>query len=206
MPRLTVAHDFICPWCWVAWEQARKLKAEFPALELDWVGFELLPEGLEYNPPAPHPDEARKPRVPGRFDLLLLAEGLTLPQRTRPRSVSRRALEGVEFAKEAGKADAYLGGVYHAYWEEDRDIADLTVLTEIAEQSGLDIGGFLDALERRTYRDRVVEYDDPAHAAGVWNVPTWMFPEEWVAEQPYSVVRALAERFVKAHETHPPLD
>ena len=196
MPRLTVAHDFICPWCWVAWEQAKKLAVDFPTLELNWVGYELLPEGLEYTPAPPDPEAAKKPRVPGRFDLLLLAEGLTVPKRTRSYSFSRRALEGVEFAKAAGKADAYLGAVYHAYWEEDRDIADMAVLTEIAAQAGLDVAAFARALDERTYRDTVVEYDDPAHAAGVWNVPTWMFPEEWVAEQPYVVVREMAERFV----------
>ena len=196
MPCLTVAHDFICPWCWVAWEQAKRLTAEFPTLELDWVGFELLPEGLEYSPAAPSPDAPQKPRVPGRFDLLLLAEGLTVPKRSRSFSRSRRALEGVEFAKATGKANAYLAAVYHAYWEEDRDIADMTVLQEAAAQAGLDVEAFTRALEQRVYRDRIVEYDDPAHAAGVWNVPTWMFPEEWVAEQPYVVVRDMAERFV----------
>ncbi len=197
MPRLTVAHDFICPWCWVAWEQAKKLAVEFPTLELNWVGYELLPEGLEYTPAVPDPNAPKKPRVPSRFELLLLVEGLVVPERTRSFSRSRRALEGVEFAKAAGKADAYIGGVYHAYWEEDRDIADMAVLTEVAAKAGLDVDAFTKALEERTYRDTVVEYDDPAHAAGVWNVPTWMFLEEWVAEQPYSLVRDMAERFVK---------
>ncbi len=196
MPRLTVAHDFICPWCWVAWEQAKKLAVEFPTLKLDWVGYELLPEGLAYTPSVPDPDAPKKPRVPGRFDLLLLAEGLVAPKRTRSYSCSRRALEGVEFAKAAGKADAYIGKVYHAYWEEDRDIADMAVLTEAAAKAGLDAEAFTKALEERTYRDAIVEYDDPAHEAGVWNVPTWMFPEEWIAEQPYVVVREMAERFV----------
>lgn len=200
MPRLTVAHDFICPWCWVAWEQAKRLAVEFPTLELDWVGYELLPEGLEYNPPKPDPDAPKKPRVPGRFELLLLAEGLTLPKRTRSFSRSRKALEGVEFAKEAGKADAYLDAVYHAYWEEDQDIADMEVLKAAAAKAGLDVEAFTRALEERTYRDRIVEFDDPAHEAGIWNVPTWMFPEEWVAEQPYSVVQPMMARFVAQSE------
>ncbi|MCW3098315.1 MAG: putative dithiol-disulfide isomerase involved in polyketide biosynthesis [Chthonomonadaceae bacterium] len=197
MPRLTVAHDFICPWCWVAWEQAKKLAVEFPTLQLNWVGYELLPEGLEYTPSVPDPNAPKKPRIPSRFELFLLAEGLKVPKRTRSFSYSRQALEGVEFAKAAGKADAYIGAVYHAYWEEDRDIADIAVLADVAEKAGLDVAAFTKALEERTYRDAVVEYDDPAHAAGVWNVPTWMFPEEWVAEQPYVVVREMAERFVE---------
>ena len=197
MPELTVLFDVICPWCWVGWRQATRLRAEFPMLTFRWVGYELLPEGLPYTPSPPDPPAARKPRTPSRFDLLLAAEGLSLPRRTRGLSNSRLALEGAEFAHDAGQADAYLDALYHAYWEEDRDISDKAVLTEIAEAAGLDIVMFITALETRQYRDRVIEYDEPAHAAGVWNVPTWMFPEEWVAEQPYSVLRELAARFVQ---------
>ena len=68
-------------------------------------------------------------------------------------------------------------------------------------KAGLDVAAFTRALEERTYRDTVVEYDDPAHAAGIWNVPTWEFPEEWVAEQPYSLVRDMAARFVEQETT-----
>ncbi len=196
MPQLIVAHDYICPWCWVARRQAEWLHRDFPQIELIWKGFELLPEGMEYTPAPPDPDAARKPRVPNRFELLLAAEGLTLPVRQGPIARSRLALEGAEFALEAGLAEDYHDAVYHAYWEEDRDIGSRAVLTEIAESVGLDLGAFLMALEYRRYRDQVIEYDEPAHAAGIWNVPTWKFPEEWVAEQPYSVIRELAGRFV----------
>ena len=196
MPELTVAHDVICPWCWVGRRQAARLLQEFPTLTLRWVGYELLPEGLPYTPAPPDPNAAKKPRVPSRFDLLLAADGLTLPKRTRSLSNSRLALEGAEFAHDADKADAYLDTLYHAYWEEDRDISDKAVLTEIAEASSLDIAAFMTSLETRVYCDRIVEYDDPAHAKGVWNVPTWMFPEEWVAEQPYSVLQKLVAQFI----------
>lgn len=198
MPELTVAFDVICPWCWVAWRQAARLREEFPTLTFRWVGYELLPAGLEYTPRPPDPIDAIKPRIPSRFELLLAAEGLTLPVRKSGLSNSRMALEGAEFAYEVGKADAYLDTLYHTYWEEDQDINDKAVLTEIAEGSGLDVAEFMTALEKRTYRDRVIEYDEPAHAAGVWNVPTWMFPGDWVAEQPYGVLRDLASAFVKA--------
>ena len=197
MPQLQVAFDVVCPWCWVAWRQAARLQVEFPSLTFRWVGYELLPAGLEYKPSPPDPDADRKPRIPSRFELLLAADGLTMPVRKSPLSNSRRALEGAEFACEAGRADAYLDALYHSYWEEDRDISDKTVLTEIAESAGLDVAAFMTALENQTYRDRVIEFNEPAHAAGVWNVPTWMFPEEWVAEQPYSVVRDMAARFIR---------
>src|SRR5690349_15188762 len=119
MPELTVAHDYICPWCWVAWQQQRWLKEEFPTLSFVWKGFELLPEGMEYNPPPPDPNADRKPPIPSRFELLLAADRLLLPEKKRPFSRSRLALEGAEFAAEQGRADAYHDAMYHIYWEED---------------------------------------------------------------------------------------
>ena len=197
MPILTVTYDYICPWCWVGWRQARRLRVEFPDLEFRWLGYELLPAGMEYHPAVPNPNAPKKPRVPDRFELMLAAEGLTLPIRKRSLSNSRLALEGAEFAWEAGLANAYHNAIYHAYWEEDRDIADMKVLEEVADRIDLDVAAFRTALQERRYQDRIVEFDAPAHAKGIWNVPTWMFPEEWVAEQPYSVLQELAARFIK---------
>lgn len=198
MPQLMVAHDVVCPWCWVARKQAARLQAEFPTLTFRWVGYELHPEGVGEACEETASEPPTKPRVPTRLELLLLVEGLTLPRRTRGPSRSRMALEGAEYAYEAGLAEPYLDALYHTYWEEDRDISSKRVLTEVAEEAGLDIGAFLDALETRRYRSRVVEFDTPAHARGVWHVPTWMFPEEWVAEQPYPVLHTLAARFVQS--------
>ena len=144
----------------------------------------------------------KKPRIPTRFELMLLAEGLTLPTRKGKLCNSRRALEGGEFAWEAGRQWEYIQRLYHAYWEEDRDISDLAVLRDVAEAVGLDVPAFQEALESRAYHDRIVEFDDPAYEAGVYNVPTWKFPEGWVAETPYSIVHAMAERFVQQESGH----
>jgi predicted DsbA family dithiol-disulfide isomerase len=198
MPQLIVAHDYICPWCWIAWEQGKRLCAEFPTLELIWKGYELLPEGLPYVPKPPEPFADVKPKVPSRLDLLLAAENLVLPVRKRKYSISRLALEGAEFAMEAGRGDAYHAAMYHAYWEESLVISDRKVLQAVAEKAGLEVAAFDAALDDRRYKDRIVEFDDPAHAAGIYNVPTWMFPEEWIAEQPYHVLREYTERFLKS--------
>ena len=114
----------------------------------------------------------------------------------RKYSISRRALEGAEFAFEAGKEEAWHDAVYFAYWEESKNIADWQVLEECAEKAGLDFSELKFALETGTYSDRVIEYDDPAHEAGVWNVPTWMFEGDWIAETPYVVLREKIKQFL----------
>jgi predicted DsbA family dithiol-disulfide isomerase len=158
---------------------------------------------MVYTPAPPDPLQAKKPKTPTRFELLLAADGLVLPERTIPRSISRLALEGSEFALKAGKQEKYLDELYLAYWEGSKDIANIAVLIEIAEKTGLEIAQFALALDKRTFRDTVIEYDEPAHTAGIWNVPTFMFPEAWVAEQPYTVLRDMTERFVQNSENTP---
>ena len=197
MPRLVVAHDIICPWCWVARRQAEWLRSEFPELELIWKGYELLPEGLLSTPSVPEDKSVVKPPVPSRFELMLLAERLTIPKRTRRLCNSRKALEGSEFALKFGKQEEYLDATYYAYWEESKNISDLKVLCECASKAGLDADEFSKALEERTFKEEVVEYDEPAHEAGVWNVPTWMFAGDWVAETPYETLRKKVAEFVR---------
>lgn len=193
---LTVAHDVVCPWCWVGRKQAAKLRTEFPYLSFRWVGYELLPEGLPYTPAPPAPDADRKPAVPSRFSLLLAADRLVLPHRNSQLSNSRKALEGAEYAADRGAQEEYLDALYHAYWEEDRDIDDMAVLRNIAQTANLDVIGFENALRSGTYSDRIVEFDDDAHANGIWNVPTWMYPGNWVAEQPYTVLKEMTMDFL----------
>jgi len=48
---LPIAHDFICPWCWVGLLQALKLKKEF-GVALEWKGYELWPEELAWPVPS----------------------------------------------------------------------------------------------------------------------------------------------------------
>jgi predicted DsbA family dithiol-disulfide isomerase len=38
MPEPIVAHDVVCPWCWVAVRQAEWMRADFTTKSLRWVG------------------------------------------------------------------------------------------------------------------------------------------------------------------------
>ncbi len=63
---VTIAHDILCPWCWVGFFQAKKLREEFPQIRQVWRGFELLPEELgplpDFKPQPPDPN------APTRFE------------------------------------------------------------------------------------------------------------------------------------------
>ena len=196
--KVTIAHDYLCPWCWAGFVQAQKLRREFPQIAQVWQGYELLPEELgplpEYRPQPKDPDAA-----PTRFELFSQSEGAPVPEgRTVGIVRTHFALEGAAYAqdREPGRFDAYNEAVYRAFWERSEDISSLEVLGRLAESAGLDKAAFLAAVSAKAYYDQIARFDDDAYAADVTHVPTFIFRGERCAEAPYATIRELAERYL----------
>ncbi len=148
-----IAHDYLCPWCWVGLFQAQRLKLEFPEIKQDWRGYELLPEAL-----GPIPDYKPKPKEPGdpptRLELLEELDGIPIPQnRTIGIVRTHDALQGAEYFKHhaPGLFDAYNEAVYRAFWERSEDISSYEVLGDIAQQVGVDRSEFVGAIAAKKF-------------------------------------------------------
>jgi len=195
---VTIAHDYLCPWCWVGFFQAQRLREEFPQINQVWRGFELLPEEL-----GPLPDDTPQPKdpaaPPSRFELFSQAESAPVPEgRTIGVVRTHNALEGAAYAQDKApeRFDAYNEAVYRAFWERSEDISALNVLGRLAEGAGLDRAAFLQAVSSKAYYDQIVCFDDDAYAADVTHVPTFLFRGERCAEAPYTTIRDLAQRYL----------
>jgi len=193
-----IAHDYLCPWCWIGFFQAKRLAAEFPQIKQDWRGYELLPESL-----GPLPDYKRKPRdpndPPSRLELMLEHEGLSIASDRSIGVIRTHApMEGAEYFKQLhpDRFDDYNETVYRAFWERSEDISDIVVLARIAVESGADEAGFVKAVTAKAYSDRIVEFDSGAYADDITHVPTFVFRGERCAEAPYETIRDLAQRFI----------
>lgn len=192
---IPIAHDFICPWCWVGLLQAKRLKEEFGA-QIEWRGYELFPEELAWPTPSPAPEQpSNKPAVPSRLDFLLYADGLEMPKSVRPsRMRTHNAHEAVEYAKTEGKADALIEALYRSYWEDGREINRTDVLHELARNVLSDAEEMLQAVNEKRFAANIVGFDDDAYASGVYNVPTFFVGGERYAEQPYVVLKKAVEK------------
>jgi predicted DsbA family dithiol-disulfide isomerase len=190
-----VAHDVICPWCWIGVSQARRLREDF-GVGIEWLSYELMPESLPWDPPAPRePENPDRPKTPSRLQLAYAAEGLERPTSTGPaRMRSHNVLEALEHAKDAGVADAAVEAVYRAYWAEGLEVDAPEVLARVLEGVVPDLDAMLEAVAERRYAARIVPFDDAAYASGVYNVPTFFIGGERYAEQPYAVLRQAMER------------
>ncbi len=196
-----VAHDYLCPWCWVGFFQAQKLQREFPQITLDWQGYELLPEELGALPAHdPHPKDPDA--EPTRFELFAASEGVALHERSIGIVRTHAPLEGAEWVKDKfpDKFDAYNEAVYRAFWERGDDISNLDILGNLIAGIGIDdrsdVRDFLSAVASKKYYEKIVRFDADAYAADVTHVPTFLFRGERCAEATYGTIRDLASRFL----------
>jgi len=195
---VTIAHDYLCPWCWVGFFQAQKLREEFPQIKQVWQGYELLPEEFGPLPTSdPHPKAPDAP--PSRFELFSVAEGAPVPEgRTIGIVRTHFALEGAAYVQDKAPElfDAYNEAVYRAFWEHSEDISDLSILGRLAEGIGLGTDTFLAAVSSKAYYHQIVRFDDDAYAADITHVPTFLFRGERCAEAPYTTIKELAQRYL----------
>ena len=178
--------------------QTNRLRREFD-VEFDWLAYELMPEGMEYGPPAaasPVPDVVPTPTL-SRLQFLLMMDKIEIPAVERPRRVrTHMAHECVEYAKRHGRADALVQAIYRAFWVDGLDISDLEVLGRLGATHVDDVSRMISAAREKEFASSIIGFDEPAYASGVWHVPTFFVGEERLAEMPYVAVRAAMERFL----------
>ena len=143
--------DYVCPYCLVAKVALENaLAATGIAANITYQPHELTPE------PRERVDTWNDPRRRAGYKVLeepcrKLDLPMKLPPHVIPRPYTRLAFEGWYFACEQGKGDAYADAMYRAYFMEELDIGDVTVLASVAARLGLDAEAFTAALENGTY-------------------------------------------------------
>ena len=94
-----------------------------------------------------------------------------------PQPHTHLAFEGFQFAKEHGQGNEYNHRIVWAFFQEDRDIGQIDVLTRLTGEIGLDDREFRRALETRKYQkthQRALRY---AHDMGITAVPAFQIGE-----------------------------
>lgn len=125
---------------------------------------------------------------------------IRLPE-VSPQPYTRLAHEGLEFARDHGRAEAYNHEVFAAFFQRGEDIGTLDVLAGIAAQVGLDPQRFCDAIERHEYSERTEERLRQAYEFGVTAVPTMIIGRRTLSGlYPEDVLSAIVQEEVEALE------
>jgi predicted DsbA family dithiol-disulfide isomerase len=119
-----------------------------------------------------------------------VAAELGLPWGMRTRTYnSRRAQELGKWAEALGRGDDFHKAVFQAYFADGKNIADISVLKEIAKLIGLDGRMAKQALVERTFKAAVDHDWEYSRASGISAVPTFMVDgRKVVGAQPYQAL------------------
>ena len=161
-------YDYACPFCFLAATRLRGLAAEFP-LEMEWRGVEIHPE---------RPPEGKRRKNAERTAriarTLAEAAGEDGADVSLPGFVanSRLCLEGAEFAKSEGRFGEFHEGCYEAYFGEGKNIGNIDTVVEIGGKAGLGEADLREALEKRTFSEKIEDNMKSARENLVLGVPT----------------------------------
>ena len=162
------------------------------AVDVQWRAYELRPKNA---PPLPA-DYLEKIQA-GRPRLYAIAREIYgLEMNPGPFGFdSRPALIGAKFAEAQGHGPAYHKAVMQAYWQEAKDIADFTVLADLAETAGVERTPFLAALQDEGYAAQVDADIQTAMAYGLSGVPALVFADKYLVSgaQPLATLQQVVE-------------
>ncbi len=95
-----------------------------------------------------------------------------------PQPYSHLAFEGYQHARERGKANEYNFRIFEAFFQEEKDIGKVDVLSKLAADVGLDSDSFQKDLETRKYQEAHQQALHHAyHEARISAVPTFHIGE-----------------------------
>jgi predicted DsbA family dithiol-disulfide isomerase len=138
-------------------------------LIIEWKSYELRPEGIELPEKSPE----YLVRAKAGIDALGRKYGLYMTFNDKSKH-SRLALEGAKFAEEHGLVDEYHDAVFVAQFQDQKNINDPKVLTELAVQIGLDQEEFRKALNTRKFEHAVLQDVEEARRLGIQSVPCFI--------------------------------
>ncbi len=183
MIKLDIMSDPICPWCYIGktyLDRALEANGDHP-FTIEWHPFQLnpdMPEGgmgrreyLEtkfggkegavraYAPVVEHAEKA---------GLKIDFEGM---KRT-PNTVNAHRL--IHWAGIEGKQNAAVSALFRAYFVEARDIGDIDVLSDIADDVGMDAAVVRRLMQSDSDVEEIKARDAHSRKMGINSVPTFI--------------------------------
>lgn len=150
--KIHVWSDYVCPFCLIADELIERAITNRTDVEVVHHAHELRP----------HPRPTLRPEDPYLPDIWQRAVypmarrhdvAMTLPS-ISPQPYTNLAFRGAQYAADQGRGEAYHRRVMTAFFRENLDIENRTILAHLAEETGLDPAAYTAALDNQAYADR----------------------------------------------------
>lgn len=173
--KIKVYSDYVCPFCFLA-EFPLREAIEGKGVEVEWMPFELRPEPTPTL--RPEGDYLQRAWAESVYPMAeQMGVEIVLPK-VSPQPHTHLAFEGYQYARSHGKGNQYNDRMFRAFFQEERDIGDIDVLTKLAGEVDLDKAEFRQALEKRQYREaHRTALRHAVENVGITAVPTFVIGE-----------------------------
>ena len=177
--KITIFSDYVCPFCYVG-----KI-ALFRALEGHEAEIEFYPYELR-RPPVEKVDPMHDEAKIKRFNevLLPMANQLEVPMNLpwiSPHPYSTLAFQGYYYAQEFNLGLAYNDAIFQAFYVDEKDIGEMSVLDEVLNQLNLDVESFHRAVEEERFMAQLNEQYAYREAREIKSVPTFFINDQRVS-------------------------
>lgn len=209
--QVDIISDIVCPWCWLGYRLFAKAQKQVKTpITLTWRPYmldpDVPPEGVDYKAYMKSKfGSSSDPNVPNKFKAMrdvLEKKGPELGINFQFDKVSRRPntlnahrlIRWAQNNEEAGTETAE--ALFKAFFTDGEDIGDLTILTRIAEEAGLDPELTSDLLATDKDANPVREEIMFFRNLGISGVPTFIYNGQFAvqgAQDPARHIEAIAE-------------
>jgi predicted DsbA family dithiol-disulfide isomerase len=126
-----------------------------------------------------------------------LAEQAGLKLKTHERLInSRPALQAAEFAREQGRFEPMHQELFRAYWDDGRDVSDMSVLRDVAAKAGVDVTGMETAVTANRFGDYLDARRQEAEDLMIDGIPAHVIADRYLVmgAHPYDVFERVMAR------------
>lgn len=199
MPDIEFFFDISSPWTYLAFHNVQPMAAELGAT-IRWRPFMV---GGVFNTVNPTVYELRRTPVPAKQAYLgkSLADWarwsgveIRFPPSTFPVN-SVKVMRGCLVLDGEGKLPAFARAAFEAYWRDDLDIAQDSVVREICARSGVNADALLQAIALQPVKDALRANTEALIARGGFGTPTLFIGDDmYFGNDHLPLVRAALER------------
>jgi predicted DsbA family dithiol-disulfide isomerase len=194
---IPIYFDYASTLCYIAWRIVSQLETELAFAPL-WKGVPIAIRDYRTRPGRTL-DQAERNKV-----MAVAAETGIAVMPPAQWLDSAAAIQGAELAREAGAFPAYHEAVFRAAFEDRLDIADLGLLTRLAERCGMEPARFADDLRQERMATRVAQHQREADRFSALGYPTFMLGDfPLIGIQPIATMRMLIQRFIAQRTAEP---
>lgn len=217
--QIEIWSDVMCPFCYIGkrhFEAAMRKFSGRDRIEVIWKSFQLdpsIPE--ETNPNLTATQYLASRKGIGEQQVKMLHQQVEQMARTAGLEYhldntavynSFKVHRLIQLAKTKGLGDAAEEAFFRAHFTENKNLADLPVLTEIGKRIGLKEAEVQEALQNDLYADKVRQDIQEAGAIGVNGVPFFVFNRKYAisgAQPAEAFLQTLEKTFAEWKKDHP---